>query len=459
MSGDNNPLHTDPIAARRLLFGEPVVHGIHLLLWALDIYLAPSKEKLQLRSLRVSFNDSLLLGEQVQYYFNGNEILLKVNDKVLAEINVDFCKQEKDTIDQELPEDNPKDKCNELTFEQASKAYGRLPLLYNRKIIAEAFPNLSLRLPAHQIAILLASSRLVGMHCPGLHSIFSGIDLNFGAPNDNGKEITYKVNRIDKRFSILFLQVQGSGLMGELKTFFRPKPQEQAGMKEVLSVVQPGEFKEQRALIIGGSRGLGEITAKVIAAGGGDVRATYYRGVKEAKTLVNEIKDLGYHAECLKFDINNPPRELDNKLGKNWEPTHFYYFATPFIFGKSPELFSYKRFKNFCDYYVNGFYKTVFAVKALTHGKLVVVFPSTIAVQRDEKGNYAPDMIEYAVAKKTGEILCRYLDQALIDTNFYIFRLPRLKTDQTASVIKYPAEDPLPHVLKMVKSITPGTQC
>src|SRR5688500_4530756 len=36
MSGDANPVHVDPIAARRTLVGGPLVHGVHLLLWALD---------------------------------------------------------------------------------------------------------------------------------------------------------------------------------------------------------------------------------------------------------------------------------------------------------------------------------------------------------------------------------------------------------------------------------------
>src|SRR5262245_54164764 len=36
LSGDFNPLHIDPLAARRTHFGERVVHGVYLLLWALD---------------------------------------------------------------------------------------------------------------------------------------------------------------------------------------------------------------------------------------------------------------------------------------------------------------------------------------------------------------------------------------------------------------------------------------
>src|SRR3954464_10855593 len=38
LSGDYNPLHTDPIAARRTQFGNCVVHGVLVLLWALNEY-------------------------------------------------------------------------------------------------------------------------------------------------------------------------------------------------------------------------------------------------------------------------------------------------------------------------------------------------------------------------------------------------------------------------------------
>ena len=36
LSGDHNPIHTDPVAARRLHGGRMLVHGAHLLLCALD---------------------------------------------------------------------------------------------------------------------------------------------------------------------------------------------------------------------------------------------------------------------------------------------------------------------------------------------------------------------------------------------------------------------------------------
>ena len=50
LSGDYNPLHLDPAAARRLGFGSPVVPGIHSLLWALDAWLENRSEPIQIRS-------------------------------------------------------------------------------------------------------------------------------------------------------------------------------------------------------------------------------------------------------------------------------------------------------------------------------------------------------------------------------------------------------------------------
>ena len=37
VSGDRNPMHLDAVKARRTQAGLPVVHGVHLLLWALDV--------------------------------------------------------------------------------------------------------------------------------------------------------------------------------------------------------------------------------------------------------------------------------------------------------------------------------------------------------------------------------------------------------------------------------------
>ena len=36
ISGDYNPIHLDDLIARRSIFGETIVHGMHLILWVLN---------------------------------------------------------------------------------------------------------------------------------------------------------------------------------------------------------------------------------------------------------------------------------------------------------------------------------------------------------------------------------------------------------------------------------------
>ena len=54
-TGDRNPMHLDPVAARRTHAGAPVVYGILMLLWAFDeLYRAEPTTRYR-RSIRVEF--------------------------------------------------------------------------------------------------------------------------------------------------------------------------------------------------------------------------------------------------------------------------------------------------------------------------------------------------------------------------------------------------------------------
>ena len=61
MSGDFNPMHMDPLAARRTQAGEPVVHGMHALLWVLDSAAAAGIPLETLRQIKVQFGKFMYL--------------------------------------------------------------------------------------------------------------------------------------------------------------------------------------------------------------------------------------------------------------------------------------------------------------------------------------------------------------------------------------------------------------
>ena len=64
-SGDWNPIHINPLYARRCLTGQAVVHGIHMLLWALECWTAQSGKDAGLTRLKVQFIRPAFLDERL----------------------------------------------------------------------------------------------------------------------------------------------------------------------------------------------------------------------------------------------------------------------------------------------------------------------------------------------------------------------------------------------------------
>src|ERR1700733_4420292 len=67
LSGDYNPIHMDQAAARRLLYGQQVVHGVHVLLKALDRWLGIEDRDLRLTHLYAKFIGPTFLNQAVEF--------------------------------------------------------------------------------------------------------------------------------------------------------------------------------------------------------------------------------------------------------------------------------------------------------------------------------------------------------------------------------------------------------
>lgn len=452
LSGDYNPLHIDAVAARRLIVGSPVLHGVHSLLWGLDNWLQGKTVKVTLGSIKACFHKAIKMGDEVSYSLKSEsdghvKIELLARDSLATVLEFDWVSSEGDRADGFLPGHPRRRECRVLSASEVEKASGSLDVHLDLEASGRLFGYLTGAMPPLQIAQLLTTTRLVGMECPGLHSVYSMLDLAFGSETGKASVLTYEIKTLDKRFGLASMNVRSPGMSGTVKAFLRPPPQEQIDFGDLRNKVSSVEFAEQRALIVGGSRGLGEVTAKLLAAGGAEVKITYCRGANEARRVVDDIVAGGGSAETFAFDVLDHRVDVAERLAEAWAPTHLYYFATPFIAAGTKRAFSASLFREFCDYYVVGFLRTVEQLRSF--GLKGILYPSSVFV--DE---LPTNMGEYAAAKAAGEVLCAFLDKTQRGVTVYNPRLPRMATDQTASFLPVDNQDPVPIMLEHLRSFT-----
>ena len=455
LSGDFNPLHLDALAARRSLTGGTVVHGIHLLLWALDAWCATCYEKATLITMDVDFIKSVPVGSSVRLsgsaYSEGADLSLYVGDQLATTI-VFRVRQGADAY-LVAPGRPPLSAPSVLNNSLISAAEGKLPLVLDLLLASQLAPSLVRILPSHQIAFMLSTSRLVGMECPGLHSLYASLNFTESEGAVESEEwLSYRVKLFDKRFSLSTILVAGPGLVGNIKAFLRPEPQLQPACQEVRAAIGVGAlsgqpFNGQRVLVIGGSRGLGEVFTKVLAMCGAEVLFTYHKGEQEAAAIVSDIVASKGKAASLQYDVTRDQGELFAEFAAN----HFIYMATPFINIGRQKFFNSHAFVRFCKYYVDGFAATFAGARQQCLAS--VYYPSSIFL--DE---LPLQMSEYIAAKGAGEALCSTLAKAYPAISFACPRLPRIATDQSASLVKSANQAILPLVLAQVEQLIQRTK-
>ncbi|MDZ7782387.1 MAG: hypothetical protein U5K56_05410 [Halioglobus sp.] len=73
------------------------------------------------------------------------------------------------------------------------------------------FVNVSRRLPPGQLVSILACTEIVGMRCPGLHSVFASLDLQFPGPADGAtSSLDYRVVSTDLRIDRILIAVENA---------------------------------------------------------------------------------------------------------------------------------------------------------------------------------------------------------------------------------------------------------
>ena len=441
-SGDHNPLHLDPVAARRTRFGQTLIHGVCGSIRALDLLLRQRGRDLTLASIKVKYNKPATQGQELEAFAQTTDGVTRI--ELFAEgtrcqiIDIEFAQSTPPSpsdaaavtacdADAGLPLD--------LRIEDCSEISGSVPLGWDSALMASLFPDATRHLPAGQLAVLLASTRIVGMKCPGLHSVFARLEVDFRAPGPGAEDrdsaaLAYRVLSTDPRIDRVELALQGAGVQGRIEAFFRPAPVRQASVEQIATLVPADEFSRHNALVIGGSRGLGEVISKVLAAGGARLMITYAAGREDAEAVAREIGQQRATPAVVPYNVLHgaPGKEMQDFCAS---VTHIYYLASPTISKSDSKFWDHPLFTRYCDFYIDGLARLLQQVmphRDNSHA-LQVFIPSSVFLEQNTKG-----FDEYIAAKSAAEAYARSFEKNHRHCTVVAPRLPRLYTDQTSGV-------------------------
>lgn len=420
LSGDYNPLHIDSEYAYNSLYKQQVVHGVYQVFYVLNDYLKKKCKKFYLSKISVNFHSALLLGEEFFVEVLESELqvefLLKKSDEVITTIKVLLLEEKSNTqfhktvkYKKQLPQ--------QPDFSKLETEY-RESVFFDENLLKQMFYEVYDKLSFVSVGFLLATTRIVGMKFPGKNSIFSSI--NFECCHGSCEEFTYSIS-FHKILKVVTINLNGM-LNGKLRALLRPE------QVKMTPISQLKEFKisnctDQKALVVGGSSGIGLQCVRMLSLNNASVLFSYYKNEVEAKKNVIDLIAVNKNVCAFKMNVSNIEKETFDYINQ-FSPTHLYYFATPRIIHNS-ELLNFNCFIELSEYYIFALEKIIKNCPSIKK----IFLPSSTAIVELPK-----DMYEYSIVKYAMELFAFILQKKYM-VNVFVPRLPRIETNQTQSVM------------------------
>jgi len=444
-SGDVNPIHVDADWAAVHFPGARVVHGQHVLLWALD-ELARARPGTHLASIQATYVKPVVIGDRVEASLSpdGKLMQIKVHGEIAVAVRVEFggnvARAEPRFRGGVVPAAARARRIAEL-----AGLSGTVTLPPLAQSLTTRFAALADALGGERVIGLAAISTLVGMDCPGLHSMLSKVVVKMDDAVDRG-DLAFQVRKFHEPMSLVEIDVNGMGISGTVSAFTAREPAPTAPDQALRAMVSPTEFRGQRPLVVGATSGLGYATARLLAAGSADPVLTWH--ASPADEIVGAVRALGANGTAVRLDAAAPSQGLAEIEASGWDGAQLYYFATPRIFRRRIEPYQEQDFRDFAAVFVDGFSEIVRTLASRGSGPLTVFYPSSIAVE-----NSTASLPEYADAKTMGEELCTRMERKMPGLRIVVARLPRTATRQTDTFLKVKSETPEAIMLPLIRTV------
>ena len=326
-SGDYSPLHMDPQFARRTRFRGRIAHGMIPVLMLNRLGQLAGDPQIDVESLKVEFRAPVRIGDCIGMVASTDgdartftcEWRNTASDKVVASASGIFARRHEPEAQSPAEPSRHFDLADRgiETLDGAGESFRfGLRALADGPLAAVAGGPLSPRMTA--VAML---SPLVGMRLPGKPATFSSFELTFD-PDFGGASFTLEatVRRCDPlgpsmTADVRISDARGHAARGAYSALVNPPPAAQLPFASYLepqaALTVPGV-----ALVVGGSRGIGEATARQLAALGAEVFVTYHQGEADAEAICRDIVEGGGKAVAVRCDVTDPQsvRRMINRV-------------------------------------------------------------------------------------------------------------------------------------------------
>jgi len=409
ISDDYNDIHLNDFAAKKLIYGQQIVHGVNILLTALNFFFKYDNFFL-LKRLDCNFLKPVFLNEKIFFYlkrkFNKSYLSVETQNTICCVIFI-----------------------NNSTTINYSKDFNFNKKIFfkKKKFSLNKYLYLKKRINFNILKEILSISYLVGMLYPGKYSLLSSITIDNLHNNYKKKNCSYLIKKFKKigKYEIL--------LNGNTKshiTAFSYTIHHQLNISNLKKIVKKKFLYNKKTLIIGASSGLGETTAKLMALVGSDLFLTYNNEIKNIYKIKKDI-NRSTSVNCKILKVNILKKNFLNKIKNINDIDYIFYFATPKILQTSYNKFNYDLYRMYKSYYVDQFYKFCFLISKKTKKKVKVFYPSTIFL------NYKNRLYnEYILAKKQAEKKYPLFKKKIKNIKIFFYKLPEMTTNQNIRVLQ-----------------------